>query len=276
MARKDLKDLILETGRHKEYKPGRRNKRIRDDDLDATIAPMRNVRTYSLRDRTEPLRRFLNKQVGRPWDKVYSEICQVADSRSLRGHHLRSHIDDTVVMYHDVIKTDNGYRRRPRWYDQSMYGLSVCFMEHQLFVDENGILRKPKSHERTPSKNQKLIRKQEYNNNFRPIDQTSGYLYMNNGWWHVSWLIPKIEYNEKSNKYKLSAKFRNHIMESCCGKVLVRDIHQTEFKLVDFFELTHDKTRSLSYYNSNNPWIIFPLSKRQLNKREAQNLGLVA
>ena len=30
-----------------------------------------------------PLRRYLRKQVGRPWDKVWSEITVTLDSRSL-------------------------------------------------------------------------------------------------------------------------------------------------------------------------------------------------
>src|SRR5690242_5662034 len=35
-----------------------------------------------------PLRRFLNSNVGRPWDKVYSEICKHVD----RGNVVQKHI----------------------------------------------------------------------------------------------------------------------------------------------------------------------------------------
>ena len=33
-----------------------------------------------------PLRRFLEKNIGQPWNKVYSEICLVADKRNREGH----------------------------------------------------------------------------------------------------------------------------------------------------------------------------------------------
>jgi hypothetical protein len=39
-----------------------------------------------------PLRRYLRKQVGRPWDKLWSEITQTLDSRSLTGQHIFDHI----------------------------------------------------------------------------------------------------------------------------------------------------------------------------------------
>ena len=42
----------------------------------------------SLNEHLGPLRRFLRKQVGRPWNKVYSEICE-----GLRaGHPLHDHV----------------------------------------------------------------------------------------------------------------------------------------------------------------------------------------
>ena len=39
-----------------------------------------------------PLRRYLHKQVGRPWNKIWSEITQTLDSRSLTGLHIFDHI----------------------------------------------------------------------------------------------------------------------------------------------------------------------------------------
>lgn len=39
-----------------------------------------------------PLRRFLQKQVGRPWDKVYSEIKRGIDGRKLTGRHVLDHV----------------------------------------------------------------------------------------------------------------------------------------------------------------------------------------
>ena len=39
-----------------------------------------------------PLRRYLHTQVGRPWDKVWSDITSNLDNRSLSGRHIIGHI----------------------------------------------------------------------------------------------------------------------------------------------------------------------------------------
>ena len=38
---------------------------------------------------TNVLKRFLEAKVGKPWSKVYSEICKNADTRSLLGEEMR-------------------------------------------------------------------------------------------------------------------------------------------------------------------------------------------
>jgi hypothetical protein len=53
----------------------------------------------SLNDYLNPLRGFLLKSVGRPWDDVYSEVCKVADARSMQGNHLREHARGYVESY---------------------------------------------------------------------------------------------------------------------------------------------------------------------------------
>jgi hypothetical protein len=49
-----------------------------------------NAKEFS--DVLGPLRRYLRKQVGRPWDKIWSEIALTLDSRSLTGQHIFEHI----------------------------------------------------------------------------------------------------------------------------------------------------------------------------------------
>jgi len=43
-----------------------------------------------------PLKRWLHKQVHRPWDKVYAELCSGIDRRSTVQAHIFQHIDDFV------------------------------------------------------------------------------------------------------------------------------------------------------------------------------------
>jgi hypothetical protein len=58
---------------------------------------MSERRTRGQGDRLAPLHRYLDRQVGRPWNDVWSEICAHADRRSLRGFHLRNgHVQHEV------------------------------------------------------------------------------------------------------------------------------------------------------------------------------------
>lgn len=52
----------------------------------------------SFSDLLGPLRGYLKKQVGRPWDKVYSELCQTLDRRSLAGQHIWDHVKWEVEL----------------------------------------------------------------------------------------------------------------------------------------------------------------------------------
>ena len=50
-----------------------------------------------LNENLAPLRRYLLRQVGRPWDKVYGEIRQTIDTRSAVGLHVLQHLEDYVA-----------------------------------------------------------------------------------------------------------------------------------------------------------------------------------
>jgi hypothetical protein len=51
-----------------------------------------------LNENLAPLRRYLHSQIGRPWDKVYSEIRQTIDARSTVKQHVLLHLDWFVVI----------------------------------------------------------------------------------------------------------------------------------------------------------------------------------
>ena len=55
--------------------------------------------TKSLNEHLGPLRRYLDAQVGRPWDKVFSEICAHIDRASAVQDHVRDHVADYVVTH---------------------------------------------------------------------------------------------------------------------------------------------------------------------------------
>src|SRR5437868_493832 len=45
-----------------------------------------------LSDYLAPLKRYLMGQVGRPWNKIHSEIHQAIDTRSVMGRHVLQHL----------------------------------------------------------------------------------------------------------------------------------------------------------------------------------------
>jgi hypothetical protein len=71
-----------------------------------------------LNENLAPLRRYLEKQVNRPWDKVYSEIRATIDPRSAVKRHILQHIDDFVAVDTHWVETPEGGKvviRGERW-----------------------------------------------------------------------------------------------------------------------------------------------------------------
>lgn len=54
-----------------------------------------NGEEKSQTDLMGPLRRYLRKQVGRPWNDVWSEIC--SNNKDYMGEHLKTHVEWEVV-----------------------------------------------------------------------------------------------------------------------------------------------------------------------------------
>jgi len=51
-----------------------------------------------LNENLNPLRRYLEKQVGRPWSKIYSEISEHVRADNTVQQHVRDHIKDFVAI----------------------------------------------------------------------------------------------------------------------------------------------------------------------------------
>ena len=58
----------------------------------------RHMQRKWLNENLNPLRRWLERQVDRPWDKVYSELCAGIDVRSTVQQHIRQHVEDFVAV----------------------------------------------------------------------------------------------------------------------------------------------------------------------------------
>lgn len=104
--REDMPKVIVERprrgGRRLIHKPRRRGE-------DWENFPSRQGIRRQWKDRKElsdnlsPLWRYLDGQVGRPWNAVWSEICERLDFRSVLGFHVKSHIDQHVERHVRII-----------------------------------------------------------------------------------------------------------------------------------------------------------------------------
>lgn len=102
--RRDMAKVVTERPRHghanKSKKTSLRVRRYESedqlDDLPKRISSGRHRQhgwmAKEFSDRIGPLKRFLRSRVGKNWDKVYSELSQNLDKRSLTGRHIWLHV----------------------------------------------------------------------------------------------------------------------------------------------------------------------------------------
>ncbi len=100
-----------------------------------------------------PLRRFLVSRVGRPWDKVRSELLNGIDQRNTVQQHILTHVDDYVLQQVRVLprselqpgKRGVVFQYRRNWYrDKEWHAVEES--RALLFVDpRTGILRETRA-----------------------------------------------------------------------------------------------------------------------------------
>nr|WP_070958516.1 hypothetical protein [Hyphomonas sp. Mor2] len=94
--------------------------------------------TKCLNENLAPLKRYLMKQVGRPWDKVYSEISQHLDTGSTVKQHVRDHLTD-FIMIQVTVNRDGSFMGSGHWGQPSS---PDCWWP-KLYVDPNdGLIKR--------------------------------------------------------------------------------------------------------------------------------------
>jgi hypothetical protein len=132
--RTDMARVVTERERRGHTNPSRKwGRRLGaceydHDDHGPARAPIARRTQYGWKakefsDRLGPLRRYLRKQVGRPWDQVWSEITRTLDKRSLSGQHIFEHIQWEVEQH--VRVGDDGRLYHDRWSRLPLEGLYV-------------------------------------------------------------------------------------------------------------------------------------------------------
>ncbi len=132
--RSDMFKVIVERPRHGAgwARPGR--------PVPFELAPRQEPivprkRSKGLNENLKPLERFLESCVGRPWDKVYSELSENLSVRNAVQQHVRDHLRGLVIL--KVEERDDGVLRGHGWH------WPVTIMHGDLYVDpRTGLLRR--------------------------------------------------------------------------------------------------------------------------------------
>lgn len=99
--RKDMAKVIVERPRLKGW-GSRKGRPLDFDDLPSHAGMRRHHKLHGgwklLNENLAPLRRYLFKQVGRPWNKVYSEISANLRADNPVQQHVRDHLTDFVAV----------------------------------------------------------------------------------------------------------------------------------------------------------------------------------
>lgn len=137
-----------------------------------------------LNENLAPLRRYLDAQVGRPWDKVYAEICSYLRPTSTVQQHVRDHLEDFVALR--TWRVDGAVWAADR------HGRPFPIAARswlRLYVDpQSGLLRRNKGHRGAPRRRAahaaviEAMRAQR----MRVLDAwTQLHLLDDGGWWEV-------------------------------------------------------------------------------------------
>jgi len=96
--REDMFKVIVERPRKGKSDGSFAARRRRDFEGPPQLGMRAGYGYRSLNENLNPLRRYLRAQVGRPWNKVYSEIARNIDRRNTVQQHIYQHLSDFVAI----------------------------------------------------------------------------------------------------------------------------------------------------------------------------------
>jgi hypothetical protein len=148
MSRKNLSRSLIEGGRYSGNKTDRyisnaeERARVRNYIQEVTLDP-ENYDEYDVeprehvykgfKDKLGPMYRWLQSQVGRPWDDVRSEVFQKFDIRTTAGRH---------IVFDHLLNSVTVGEEPPYRYSSNPDDPTTSYSDHDYYVDEDGALQK--------------------------------------------------------------------------------------------------------------------------------------
>jgi hypothetical protein len=255
--RRDFYKVIVERPRSWKGGDAQGARRREDYDGPAHLGMRAGYGYRALNENLAPLRRYLLSQVGRPWDKVFSEICAGIDRRNTVQQHIHQHIEDFIAT-RVAIREDELIDLSNR--GQFRYSAEL---RQPLYVDpRTGLIRVNKKYRRTfhSSYAEREARAQaEVDARRRVLDGRTLLLRLDELWFEVKLAeLPACRQLVAGNGAHRRTKV---LMEPRYDVVLRREISRAH---------GHSLERERLYGSSN----LYAASKRQLSKREMKTHGL--
>jgi hypothetical protein len=251
--RGDMPKVIVERPRSGGSVRLKNRARVDDDEmLPSKIGMKRDARqrggTKMLNENLAPLKRYLEAQVGRPWDKVWSEVCKNLKPSNTVQQHVRDHIPDFVAI--ETTLKDGEIWVQHRWSRGPLKDSHV-----KLFVDpKSGLLRRNK-HWRSwqaAARARRAREAAELAKRMRVVSPTKQlHLLADGAWWEVR-LAPVPTGFEESRNGVRRHSFEKPVFDSVLGAGLSA------------------LSRADLYGRSG----VYAVGKRQLSKKEMRDLKL--
>jgi hypothetical protein len=131
-------------------------------------------------DFLEPLKGFLRKSVGRPWDKIYSEMAALLPKDTTTGRHVWTHVDGFVERQ-PIFDAGRVYRSGgSRRYGPSELGRG------DLYVSEHGLLLRYRKTKRSYAERAGILPTPTA---CQLVSPTEGYVKQGGVWWFATFEI---------------------------------------------------------------------------------------
>lgn len=133
-----------------------------------------------------PLKNFLRVNLGRPWDKIYSEITQNFDKRKVINNHILEHLFQYVELEVYIIDGKPHTLSKYRYSREEYSPITYSPRYPTYYVDpRDGLLKTPKQDKtrRQRDREDELETKKKQEAVYRKIDDNNHLILKNGIWW---------------------------------------------------------------------------------------------
>lgn len=258
-----------------------------DEDLDSRqsmTAHLKGILKFggkALNENLNPLYRYLNKQAGRPWNDVFSEICEQIKLDSTVQRHIREHVFDIVKLSIRIIDGVPHHHNPYSRYDKTRDDWTPLNNDRWrgtrgMYVDpEDGLLKFSPQNE--PSWKQKERNHQDVwaKSHFSPPGERLVQFHKIKGIWY------EVKFREPTQDERARKQFgywaqKYDLVNRRYLKAWIPERHATVMA-------AEDVCPGSNMYGTNSEWSwsnytrafgrpLMPLSKKQLNSKEIRRM----